>query len=73
MRLISVIDEELATLMHYGPAAATGRSLCISPRRCRRATSAPGMEYGVITRIARETQRKYRRPQDLAHGASKYS
>jgi hypothetical protein len=32
------------------------------------------MGDGVITRIARETQRKYRRPPDLARGSgtSKY-
>jgi hypothetical protein len=74
MQLISVTDEELATLMHYAePLLPIDRSAFL-----RDVADAlrqhPHTGDGVIARVARETQHKYRRPPDLAHGCgtSKY-
>ena len=74
MRLISVSDEEHATLMHYTePLLPVDRSAflhdvadALSPH--------PVIVDDVITHIARGTQRKFRRPPDLAYdsGTSKY-
>jgi hypothetical protein len=71
---ISVTDEGLNVLMYYAePLLPVDRSAFLRD-------VADGLrryeviDDGVLTRIARDVQRKYRRPPDLAHGGgtSKY-
>jgi hypothetical protein len=70
IRLISVTDEELATLDARRRAVATGRCSAFLRNVADALHQHPEMGHGVITRITREI----RRLPDLAHGSgtSKY-